>query len=273
MSRYPANIRCTPIYFSWVILKDIFKTVLCVHHISSASMDDSFRLSCGSRSIEDEEWIFCLHRFSRADWRCSLHRFMPFYISLNIQLIVNIGVFENNHCFDGRTHSHCFINCCLHRDDLSSSKCSIRRNHQFTACILNSIWEGLCRKTTKHNRMNRTHSSTGEHCNDWFQNHRHINTHPIPFFYSILFENIGKFTDLVEKFLIGDFFGGIGRCIWFPIKSDIMCLLREMSVETILCDVQFSSFKPGNICCLKISGKDTIPWFFPDKFLRLFFPK
>lgn len=57
MSRDPTNIRRREKYIPWFAIKNGFRSVACVYHVSTERVNDSFRLSSRSRGMEDKNRI------------------------------------------------------------------------------------------------------------------------------------------------------------------------------------------------------------------------
>jgi len=182
-------------------------------------------------------------------------------------------MFTDNHCTNSWARRKGLINGCLYWQNLCATKSSIRCNDYFAISITDSFGQCLCRESTKYDRMDCANSRAGKHSNYRLKNKGHIETHSVSFFDTIFFEHIGEFTHLIKKFLVGDLFRCICRQVRFPIIRNIMSFFRQVPIETVLCDIELTSYKPLHIHFFKSPLKHRIPWFFPEKFTRLFCPK
>ena len=121
--------------------------------------------------------------------------------------------------------------------------------------------------------MHSTNPGTGQHGHRQLGNHLHVEADTITFFYTNIFQHIGKFLDVVQQLLISDIFILFG-VIPFPNKSGAVTIASfHMAVKTIIADIQFTTLEPFYICINKINIADCIPFLEPSDPFGYFCPE
>jgi hypothetical protein len=110
--------------------------------------------------------------------------------------------------------------------------------------IQNPVFERFGADTSVSDGMNRTDPGACQHGNRQFRDHRQIDAHPITLLNAVLFQYIGKSTDLSVKLLKGKCFLFAGS-VPFPDEGGFVSSSGDqMTIQTIHRKVQFSPYKP-----------------------------
>jgi len=93
VSRNPADISSTPVDISLLEVKGPLGSHVGVEVIATSSVNDPFRFTGGTTSVENEEHIFTIHGFRWTISRCSRLQVMPPVVSSWFHVNPLLGAF------------------------------------------------------------------------------------------------------------------------------------------------------------------------------------
>ena len=138
------------------------------------------------------------------------------------------------------------------RDRFASAFPNIGGDQEFRFCRTDALTQGFGRKPGKDDRMNGTDSGTGQHGHGQLGDHGHVNGNDISFLDSRPNQGIGNLTNFAEDFVVGEF-ANVGGFISFPNQGHLVAFGGNVSVESVVADVELASGKPTNVTVAKTS--------------------
>ena len=132
---------------------------------------------------------------------------------------------------------------------------------------MDAVRNGLGRKSTENNRVNRANARTSQNRNRQLGNHAHVQAHAVAFLYTIVLEHIGKLHDLKVQLFVRQYPVVIFRVVGLKNQSRLIAQCGKMPVQTVLGDVQLSPRKPFNVGFFEIPVEHPIPFLAPHKML------
>src|SRR5215475_9352795 len=127
-------------------------------------------------------------------------------------------------------------------------------------------------KTSEDHRMNRPNPSTGQHGNDGFWHHRHIDDDPVAFLNSLPHQHSGKTRHLIQQLTIAE---GFDRPSYGAIVDEsrlISSALFDMPIEGVVARVHRAAVEPA-IKRRAGSIENPVPFFVPMNPVRYFGPE
>ena len=125
----------------------------------------------------------------------------------------------------------------------SFSKGTVSSNNQLRLRIDNTVTQRFSRESAKDYRVDGTNLRTGEHADGRFRDHRHVEYDTITLLDTkFVFEHIGGAVDFIVKFAVGQ--GLLITIITFKNDGSFVLACGKVSVDTLVCDIEFTVFKP-----------------------------
>ena len=159
---------------------------------------------------------------------------MPPAVSSGLHCHLISGPSHNEAVFYRITFFQSLVTIWFQSNCFSGSKHRIGSYQKGCFAVLNSILQADCRKTGKYNGMNSSDPGTGQYGDYQFGNHWQINSHPVAFLHTFLFQNIGAFTDFFMELLIGE---GTDFFFRLPLPDQgnlILSSVFQMTVQTVV---------------------------------------
>ena len=101
-----------------------------------------------------------------------------------------------------------------------------------------------------------------QHGNSRFRDHRHIDADAIAFFYPEAFECRGKLANFSVQLAVGDL-ALHTRIIAFPDDRNLITAGFKMSVQAVVRNIEFGTFKPLDVSLVVVPFLDFVPWRVP----------
>ena len=163
-----------------------------------------------------------------------------------------------------------FVDVGLERNDSTTAVTSVGGDDSLGFTVGKSIHNGLGREPTKHDRMNSSNASAGQHRDDRFRDHGHVDQYPILRFDALREQDVGKLANLTVKLAVGEGAGLAG----FPLPNDggfVGPAIGKVTINAVFADVEFSADKPLGVRGLPVEGFG--PLFLPGQFFGFAAPK
>ena len=103
MTSHPAYIGGAPVNITFVVLKDVLKTIAGIHHITAAGMHHAFRLARAATGVKYKHVVFAVHGFCRTDIANLLHHVMVPHVSAFSHVHRPVNTVHHQHFFNFRT--------------------------------------------------------------------------------------------------------------------------------------------------------------------------
>ena len=185
MSSYPTNIGCAPKNISlWFVVKNIFKGVRHMGEIPARGMHNALRFPRSPRGVQQEQQLLRVHWFSWTNGIRGFHEFVIPMVASSLHRNFVSASFHHHNMLNGARKFHCVICLRLQRENFTSTPTTVCGNEHLCFSIIYSVGKRLRRKTTEDHAMCCTNSSTCQHGNCSFRNHRQVDVYPVAFFYS-----------------------------------------------------------------------------------------
>ena len=203
-----------------------------------------FWLAGTSRSIEQEERIFTVHRLKRT------------LVTLRIDQII-VGVVTPLYPFDRfvvtldyeyrlDTLTALLERLIYHRLEhigLAFTVGSVSSDDKLRLGIFDTVFECLSREAAKDDRVDRPDTCTRQHRIGSFRDHRHIEYDTVPLLDTkLIFEQVRHLVDALAELIVGDML----HITLVPLKEDRRLLSSgcEVSVDTLVGDIHLAVGKP-----------------------------
>src|SRR5688572_29533245 len=139
MAGDPSDVRRTPIYLSFLILKSCAEGVVRIHHVAAASVHHSLRFSGRARGIQNEEHVFCIHFLCLTGGGYLAYFGIPQNITVGLELNAGANMFFNNYSSYVRAMLQRVVDNTFKVDSFFTAESAIRREHYLTTCISNPV--------------------------------------------------------------------------------------------------------------------------------------
>ena len=78
------------------------------------------------------------------------------------------------------------------------------RDDQLGLCIIDATGQFMSGKTSEDHRVDHPNSGTGQHGNDGFRHHRHVDDDPVAFLNPLANQHSGKARHLIQQLTIAE---------------------------------------------------------------------
>ena len=253
----PADIGDTGKDVILPVVEDIAVGHHGVEQIAGAGVGDSFRLAGRSGGVEQEQGVLRVDMLDRAVGAFVLHRFAQVDIARRIEGDLAAAVADHEDMLHGRAGHDRFVDRTFERNDLASAVAFIGGDHRLAAGILNPVTQRLGAEPGKDDAVHRPKPGTGEHGVGGFGDHRHVDGDPVPFADAVMTQHVGQSADLAVQFPVADM-TGVARFIPLPDDGCLVAAGAEMTVDTVVTDIQLPAQEPGDHATGKITVHDLV---------------
>ncbi len=192
VSHNPADIRGRPIDIAGIGPIDIFHTPLQGHKMAAIITHHPFGHTCSAGGVKNIQGI--CGRYRHTIHRLGVfHQFTPIQITPLNHRCLFLGSLQNDTCLRfGYSQVNSRIKQRFIHYNSVDFNATGSRDDELGLGIVNTSGQFVRRKTTKNNRVNGPNPSTGQHGNDGFGNHGHIDDNPVTFFHPLTGQHPGK---------------------------------------------------------------------------------
>ena len=139
MAGDPTDVGRTPEDVTRAVVEDGCERVRGPDEVAPRGMEDAFGFASGAGGVQDEERVFCAHRFSGAVFARTGHQCRIRNIAIRVHRDLAARAAHNDHPLDHRpsgSELQCGVDIGLEWDGFPASQAFIRRNNEFGAAIL-----------------------------------------------------------------------------------------------------------------------------------------
>ena len=258
----PTDIGGTPVDLAILVIEYQLVGHRRLQQVTGGAVQHAFRLAGGARGIKNEQWIVGIHRLGFANVAGIGQRLVIPDITAILPCHLATATLDDDRCMHMRALLQRLVGIGLKWQRLAGTNRLVGSDQALTVRIENPAGQGIRRECTEHDGVHRTDAGTGQHRDRGFRNHRHVNRDSVTFFDTAIFQYIGEFADIGMHFAVGNFlvFTGI---IAFPKDGDLVSAGIQMTVETVVGDVQLTTQEPldTEVGFIETPFLDLVPFF------------
>ena len=273
---HDVTVACDPAHISGAEIHVVVTQV--EHHlrrrgylreVPAGCMKNSLGLAGTPRCVKDKQRMLTRQCRGLVARICRLQAQMPPMITTRFHRALLSSALHDEHVADTRRLLQCHISRCLQRNRLATTPCSILRNQELRAGIIDAITQGVTAESTEDHVMRGTYARTGEHRNHCLGHHTHVDRNNITTLNTQLFQDICRTTHFGVKLLVGQ--GAHIAGLAFPYQRGLGATpCAEMSIKTVHRNVGCSTNEPLRMRMLPYER--FLPRRKPCKLPRLLFP-
>ena len=216
-----------------------------VQQVPASGVLNTFRLAGRTRGVEQEQRVFGFNPFRFANVRLVFQNVVQPLVTAFNHVDFSTSALEDDDVLNGiaTTHGECFVSDRLERDGLTTTVLAIGSDQGNSAGVIDTITQRLGREATENDGVNRTNTSTGLHCADAFNGHRHVDDNTVTLLDAHTTQGIGKFGNLGEQLLVGhlSYFAVVG----FEDQGNLVALASfDLTIQTVVRNIQLAVGKP-----------------------------
>ena len=243
MAGDPTDVGGTPVNIVILHVENIFAGGVSAGEVTAGGVKDSLGFSCRSGGVENEKRVLAVESFGFmlcGNLGC-------FVVPVNIAPALH-GDFVpdalmNNDGIDRFVFLECFVDVGFQRNDSATAVTSVGGDNGLGFTVGKSIHNRLGREPTKHDRMNSSNASAGQHRDDRFRDHGHVDQYAVLGLDALREQDVGKLANLAVKLAVGEGAGLTG----FTLPNNggfVGPAIGEVTIDAVFADVEFSADKP-----------------------------
>ena len=219
-------------------------------------MQYAFGFAGGAGGIQDEQRVFRVHGFRRAVAVALCLFLCVVQIAAGLPVDVIAHVANDQHFFHhiGAVLEQGLIHIALEWNRLAAAATGIGGDHHFGAAVGNTTGQRIRGKAGKHHGMDGANAGAGQHGENGFRDHRHIDHHPVALADTLSLERIGELADMQVQSLVGDLSAWLAGFIRFPVQGDRIAIAGQVTVDAIAAGVQLAVIKPANMDIIRVEA-------------------
>ena len=203
--RHPADVGGAPEHLARLVIENVVERRRRPHAVAAGGVEHALGLAGRTARVEDEQRVFRVHHLAGAVG-----------IAGEIGKPV-IAPFHHGDCAAGvRDHQHALdrgrvggqregrVDIGFQGNVFAAAQAFIGGDDEAAAAILDPAGQRLGREAAEHHRMHRAQPCTGEHGDHAFEDHRHVDRHPVAPRHAQCLQGIGHADDFAVQFAIGE---------------------------------------------------------------------
>ena len=276
VAHHPADIGCGPVDIAGLDIIDVLHAPFQRHHVAAVVAHHALGLAGGAGGIEDIERIG--RRERRATGAAVLrlgqvHQLRPVMIAVGDHAGALLGALQDDAGvrlvageLDGLVEQR------LVGDDAARLDAAGGGENEFRFGVLDAGGQFIGGEPAEDHRMHRANARAGQHGDDGFGHHGHVDDDPVALLHGEIAQDGGKTRDFVEQLRVGD---GAFRAGDGGIVDDgglISAPGLHMAVHAVVAGVALRSGEPAAIDA-HVRIENLVPGFDPVNLLRRFAPE
>ena len=168
-------------------------------------MNDGLRLASGTRGVQNEQWVFCVHLdgLALAFSDRQLAQLVVPVVTSRVHRNLDLRIAHHNDVLDGRGELHGVIDNLLHGKDLAVNPRTVDGDNDLRLRAINTRVKSLRRIACKNHRMHRTNLGAGQHREKDLRDAGQINGDDIALAHAHRLKNIGHLLDFSVEGEVG----------------------------------------------------------------------
>ncbi|CEG10123.1 hypothetical protein BN961_03558 [Afipia felis] len=240
----PADVGGAPVDVAVVIIEDVLVRHRHEDQITGGGVQHAFRLSGRTRSVEDEQRIFRVHRLARAFAFDHGGGLVVPDVALRIHVDLAAGALDDDHpvhlAVDLLDRG---IDVGLHRDGASAAQTLVGGDDDARLAVAQAAGDGVGREAAEHHRMDRADARAGEDRIRRLRDHRQIDGDAVALLDVAQPQDVGHLADFVVQLAIGDV-ARFRRIVALPDDGGLVAALLQMPVDAVVGGVENTILEP-----------------------------